>query len=127
MRLKNNMGLLSALWSWFVFIIVFMVLSTLNPFIGIGFVVYKLFTVLTSNSNSQAQQTTTTRRREPIPQYIKDQVWQRDNGRCIVCGSNRNIEFDHIIPYSKGGKNTYRNLQLLCEFHNRQKGDEYYE
>ena len=121
------MGLLSALWSWFVFIIVFMVLSTLNPFIGIGYVIVRLFSVLSKSSAVQAQQTTTTRRREPIPQYIKDQVWQRDNGRCIVCGSNRNIEFDHIIPYSKGGRNTYRNLQLLCEFHNRQKGDEYYE
>ena len=62
-------------------------------------------------------------KRKPIPQDVKDKVWNRDNGKCIQCGSNEDLEFDHIIPFSKGGANTYRNLQLLCEECNRSKSD----
>lgn len=53
--------------------------------------------------------------REPIPQDILDKVWNRDGGQCVKCGSQENLEFDHIIPFSKGGANTYRNLQILCK------------
>ncbi|MBT4178077.1 MAG: HNH endonuclease [Candidatus Marinimicrobia bacterium] len=40
---------------------------------------------------------------------------------CAQCGSKQKLEFDHIIPVSKGGADTYRNLQLLCENCNRSK------
>jgi 5-methylcytosine-specific restriction endonuclease McrA len=60
--------------------------------------------------------------RQPIPDDVKMFVWQRDNGHCVKCGSNQNLEFDHIIPVSQGGSNTARNLQLLCEYCNRSKG-----
>ena len=56
-----------------------------------------------------------------ITQEVKDKVWNRDGGKCVECGSNENLEFDHIIPHSKGGANTYRNIQLLCEPCNRSK------
>lgn len=59
--------------------------------------------------------------REKIPQHIIDKVWRRDLGQCAICGSKEKIEIDHIIPVSKGGSSTYRNLQLLCEKHNRSK------
>lgn len=62
------------------------------------------------------------RDRQPIPDDAKIFVWQRDNGRCVICGSQENLEYDHIIPISKGGSNTARNIQLLCEKHNRSKG-----
>ena len=62
-------------------------------------------------------------RSRTIRQNVKDKVWNRDGGRCVECGSNENLEFDHIIPFSKGGANTYRNIQLLCEMCNRVKSD----
>lgn len=62
-------------------------------------------------------------RREPIPEDVKFEVWRRDQGRCVICGSKENLEFDHIIPFSKGGSSTARNLQLLCQNCNRHKSD----
>jgi hypothetical protein len=62
------------------------------------------------------------KRREPIPQAVRVEVWQRDGGRCVECTSQEKLEFDHIIPVAMGGGNTSRNLQLLCETCNRRKG-----
>lgn len=61
------------------------------------------------------------KRSRRISQDVKDKVWNRDGGKCVECGSNEKLEFDHIIPHSKGGANTYRNIQLLCEPCNRSK------
>ena len=58
-----------------------------------------------------------------ITQSVKDDVWNRDGGVCTQCGSGENLEFDHIIPYSEGGSNTYRNIQLLCQPCNRSKSN----
>jgi 5-methylcytosine-specific restriction endonuclease McrA len=60
--------------------------------------------------------------REPIPESVRLFVWRRDNGQCVRCGSREHLEFDHIIPVSKGGSSTERNVQLLCESYNRSKG-----
>jgi 5-methylcytosine-specific restriction endonuclease McrA len=56
-----------------------------------------------------------------IPETARHAVWRRDQGRCMQCGSQEHLEFDHIIPFSKGGSNTERNIQLLCERCNRSK------
>ena len=69
---------------------------------------------LTSNSSNYERQS--------IPDDVKIFVWQRDEGRCVKCGSQENLEYDHIIPVSKGGSNTARNIQILCEKCNRSKG-----
>ena len=60
--------------------------------------------------------------RESIPRDVQIFVWRRDEGRCVNCGSQENLEFDHIIPLARGGANTARNLQILCEACNRAKG-----
>src|SRR5690606_11117267 len=57
--------------------------------------------------------------REPIPDEVKVFVWKRDAGKCVKCGSQEALEFDHIIPLAMGGSNTQRNLQLLCETCNK--------
>jgi len=63
------------------------------------------------------------RKREPISEDVRFEVWRRDSGKCVLCGSNENLEFDHIIPFSKGGSSTARNIQLLCENCNRKKSN----
>ena len=62
-------------------------------------------------------------KRQTISDEVRMFVWQRDKGRCVQCGSNEKLVFDHIIPAAKGGSNTERNLQLLCELCNRTKSD----
>lgn len=62
-------------------------------------------------------------RRRKIPKEIKRQVWKRDKGMCIECGSKLNLEYDHIIPFSKGGSNSVLNIQLLCQKCNNKKRD----
>lgn len=61
--------------------------------------------------------------RPKIPTVVRREVWSRDGGRCVLCGRSADLEFDHIIPIAKGGSSTPRNVQLLCEMCNRQKGD----
>jgi len=78
----------------------------------------KPFEKLEPMEKSESQQS-----REPIPEEVRFAVWRRDNGKCVKCGSNENLEFDHIIPVAKGGSNTERNIQLLCEKCNREKYD----
>jgi hypothetical protein len=58
-----------------------------------------------------------------IPSAVKLEVWQRDNGQCVLCGSKNNLHFDHDLPYSKGGTSlTAANIRLLCARHNLSKG-----
>lgn len=62
-------------------------------------------------------------KRPPIPKEVVDAVWNRDGGKCVYCGSTKNLHLDHIIPFSKGGATTVENLQLLCEKCNLQKSN----
>ena len=62
-------------------------------------------------------------KRDAIPSEIRREVWRRDGGKCVKCGSREKLEYDHIIPVSKGGSNTARNIELLCEACNRAKSD----
>lgn len=58
-----------------------------------------------------------------IPSAVKLEVWQRDKGRCVLCGSPENLHFDHDLPYSKGGSSLLAaNIRLLCAKHNLSKG-----
>lgn len=56
-----------------------------------------------------------------VTSEVKNEVWRRDSGQCVLCKSQERLEYDHIIPFSKGGSNTARNIQLLCESCNRAK------
>jgi hypothetical protein len=49
---------------------------------------------------------------------IRWQVFERDNFKCVACGNSASdgaiLHVDHIIPRSKGGKDTMDNYQTLC-------------
>lgn len=60
--------------------------------------------------------------RQQLSEEVRVFVWRRDGGKCASCGGQERLEYDHIIPVSKGGSNTERNIQLLCERCNRLKG-----
>ena len=47
----------------------------------------------------------------------KRTVYEKQKGNCPLCGKHFEIsemEGDHIIPWSKGGKTVLENLQMLC-------------
>ena len=59
-----------------------------------------------------------------IPSAVKFEVWKRDKGKCVLCGSSENLHYDHDLPYSKGGSSlTALNIRLLCARHNLSKSD----
>lgn len=51
---------------------------------------------------------------------LRFKVLRRDQFRCKLCGRSPATELgcelhvDHIVPFSKGGKTTFENLQALC-------------
>lgn len=60
--------------------------------------------------------------RETVPKAVREEVWRRDGAKCVECGSNKNLEYDHMVPIARGGSNSARNIRLLCETCNRRKG-----
>lgn len=60
-------------------------------------------------------------------------VYRMDEGLCQACLEEgkpevearvpwREYEADHVVPYAKGGPTEVANAQVLCRYHNRQKG-----
>lgn len=48
-------------------------------------------------------------------------VWGRDQGQCQHCGRCEDLQFDHVIPQSRGGSGRASNVELLCGTCNRRK------
>lgn len=66
-----------------------------------------------------------------IPVWVRRAVWRRDEGRCVFvgdggksCGERSWLEFDHVVPYARGGRSDDpANIRLLCRAHNRLEAD----
>ena len=50
-------------------------------------------------------------------------VLKRDQNTCQYCGAQANLTIDHIVPKSRGGRDTWENLVAACVTCNNQKGD----
>ncbi len=53
--------------------------------------------------------------------YLEEDIMQRDEYKCVQCGSSRRIEVDHRWPIAHGGESTMENMRVLCQDCNRKK------
>ena len=50
-----------------------------------------------------------------IPASVKKRVFERDKGRCVICGNNYNVmPSSHILSRAKGGKGIEENIVTMC-------------
>jgi len=56
------------------------------------------------------------------PAWSRAGVLRRDNRCCAYCGGPAST-IDHILPRSRGGRNTWRNTTAACYACNQRKGD----
>ena len=57
---------------------------------------------------------------------MKREVYERQHGICVKCGKRfdiKEMEADHITPWSQGGRTVAANCQMLCRDCNRRKRD----
>jgi len=62
------------------------------------------------------------KRRRPIPQSVRVEVFERDGWRCLTCGDLEDLTVDHIHPVARGGSDELSNFQTLCRRCNSRKG-----
>lgn len=53
----------------------------------------------------------------------RNRIYKRDGYQCVYCGSPRNLTLDHVMPKSRGGKNSWINLVTSCIKCNLKKAD----
>lgn len=55
--------------------------------------------------------------------FTKKNVFIRDGFKCQYCGGTNELTIDHIIPVSRGGKNTFENCVAACKPCNNKKNN----
>lgn len=60
--------------------------------------------------------------RTVIPESLRNEVYERDGYKCVKCGNTHDLQLDHKLPFSKGGRTEKNNLQTMCKACNRKKG-----
>jgi 5-methylcytosine-specific restriction endonuclease McrA len=58
--------------------------------------------------------------------FTRRNIFHRDRNRCQYCGRvfpQRELNLDHVVPLSKGGKSTWDNVVCACIPCNTRKGD----
>lgn len=60
-----------------------------------------------------------------ISDQVKEEVLERDGDQCVKCGSTRDLQYEHVIPHTRGGSSAKANIQLLCGDCNRSKSNKF--
>ena len=54
-----------------------------------------------------------------IPKKVKDAVWERDGGKCLICSYYPSNPSCHIVSRAHQGRGIETNLITLCDRHHR--------
>jgi len=58
--------------------------------------------------------------------FTRKNIYMRDKSRCQYCGSKpslKELNLDHVIPLSRGGRSTWENIVCCCVECNGRKGN----
>ncbi len=68
-----------------------------------------------------------------IPAQLRDEVFMKEGCQCnyvspngVRCQAREQLEIDHIVPFSAGGKTILGNLRLRCKQHNLLAAEQFY-
>lgn len=59
-----------------------------------------------------------------MERIYRAKVWERDRGRCHICGQMadpKEWHLEHIVPLSRGGEHSYRNVAVAHPACNQRK------
>ena len=83
-----------------------------------------IFKLQLSNQQDDIKNNAVKEHNRLIPSMVKQAVYKRDKGRCVLCGETNHLHYDHDLPFSKGGSSiTVENVRLLCATCNLKKSD----
>ena len=49
-----------------------------------------------------------------ISKKVRDRVWERDGGKCIICGNHHAMPNSHYVRRSQGGLGIEENIVTMC-------------
>ena len=64
-------------------------------------------------------------KKEKAVKFSRHGIYARDKGKCQYCGSRVNkkeMQYEHVIPRSQGGKTCWENIVVACMPCNQKKG-----
>lgn len=50
----------------------------------------------------------------PVSDDVKKEVWARDQGKCVLCQSTKDLGYQHKVHPKDGGKSVASNLEVRC-------------
>jgi hypothetical protein len=68
-----------------------------------------------------------------VSSNVKRAVWIRDGGQCTYksesgrrCEARKDLQYDHVTEFARGGEATVDNLRLRCRGHNQHTAEQTY-